>query len=170
MPKTRFEDTLEGGTREEFLTYLKNNGARKTSEKYFEILGKKQSTLYQLCLRIQKRHFEDGGPKSDKPDLSEVDKQLVEDFKEGKIGFEEMQKEISARMYEKMLAGEIDVKVRDWLASENVKLRKEKTEKQKDAMEVFIDTLFSGFIPSPMCPHCHQPTTITPEELDEHIG
>lgn len=148
---------------------LRALGAKETADRYFEILGKKKVNLYQTLLR---EYNALGFRPGTEPEvvLSEIDEKLLEDYAEGKIGFDQIQKEMAVRMFKKVLSGKTDIKVADWLRSESVKMRKDATEKQKESMEIFIDTLFSGIIPSPICPHCGEHTSVDLRELNETLA
>lgn len=99
--------------------------------------------------------------------LTESDVELLARFKEGKVGYDEIQKELAYKVFKKILENPDSVKIRDWLQSELIKLKKDETTRQKEALEKFINSLFGGFIPSTKCPHCHKSTIIKTETLGE---
>ena len=167
MSKKTYLSTIDQDVAGEILADLEVMSTKEVASKYFEKLGKKESTLYSILLREKKRQI--GKMPDEKVELSVEDERLLEDYRSGKVDFDAIQKEVSVRMFKRLLSGDIDIKTRDWLQSESLKMRKNASEKQKDAMEIFIDTLFSGILPSPVCPHCHQPTSIRLEELGATI-
>lgn len=99
--------------------------------------------------------------------LTEADVELLARFKDGKVGYDEIQKELAYKVFKKILENPDSVKIRDWLQSELIKLKKDETTRQKEALEKFINALFGGFIPSTVCPHCHKGTIIKTETLGE---
>ena len=143
---------------------LKRLGAGKTSSLHFENLGWKRMNLYLLLKRLEKK-IEDGTyvdttqdelPSTPQPNdgLTEEDLILLERFKDKKLGFDEMHRELAIRAFKKILQNPKEVKVRDWLQSELISIKKDEMSKQSDAMKAFVDGLFSGFIPPENCPNC----------------
>ena len=168
---------------EEIINFAREHSIYEASDKYFEEVGVQKRTLFTLLqrrlggeirerekrikkeLELRKKEKEASGEST----LSDEELQLLQRFKEGKVGYDEVQRELAYRVFEKMLTNPDSIKIRDWLQSELIKLKKDETTKQKDALERFIVSLFGGFIPSIRCPHCHQSTIIPISELGEKL-
>lgn len=159
---------LDEETQRNLFIDLKRFGAAKTSKKYCKELGFKEKNLYNALYRESKSL-------ENYPDLSEADvgpreltkeeEALIQKYEQGEIGFDAMQRLLSAQMFKKLLQGESDIKASDWLRSEQVRLKKDQVDKTKDAQEQFIDALFSGFLPALKCPNCGEDTVIPRERL-----
>jgi hypothetical protein len=171
MPRiSKIISDLDEGLQEEILASLKEAGPAPTARRFHERVGRKEKSLYTALLRTKKNLGWGSTKLPGEPvqgELSKEDKILLASYKEGKVTFERVQRELSAKMVERILRGDANVKVSDWLRSETVKMKKEESERQRDAMEVFIDNLFSGNIPSVICPNCGQVTSIKLEEINE---
>jgi hypothetical protein len=151
--------------REDILAYANENGCTEAAKKYHKAAGYSNTdTFYKYLVQemAQRRRL------LPPPDgLTKEDKDLLQDFAEGKVGYDRIQKELATRVFKKILLNPESVSVRDWLQSELVKLKQDETTKQKDALERFVNSLFGGFIPSIQCPHCGKSTIIGVKELGE---
>jgi hypothetical protein len=95
-------------------------------------------------------------PKPQERELTMEDIALLDRLKRGELPFEEMQKEVALRVFEKILRNPSSVQVKDWLQSELVKIKKEESQARIGFMEVFIRKMFSGNLPT-SCKHCGKP-------------
>lgn len=156
-------DSLQPELREEILQHLAVNGPTPTTKAYASVLGWNEKNFYRTLLRqykkIQKKQEE-----RLKTNLDYEAKDLVDKFRAGEVGFDEVHTEIGARALEQILSGSGNIKMQDFLRATTVKMKKDQSEKAKDAMEDFIDGLFSGFVSSPVCPHCGRETVISKEQ------
>lgn len=160
-------------TRNEILAYAMETSAVEARDKYFEISGfASKSSFYQKILKelASRNRFQRTvdfiGDKRN-GELTDEEIQLLEDFKNGTVGYDRVQKELAARVFKKILTNPEAISVRDWLQSELVKLKQDETTKQRDALVKFINALFGGFIPSIVCPHCKKSTIIRTEALGD---
>ena len=88
--------------------------------------------------------------------LSQEEKDLLDRFAKGEIGFEEMQKEVAKRAFKKILLYPDDIQLKDWLQSELVKIKKEESRVKMTYLETFVRKMFSGQLPT-HCKNCgHQ--------------
>ena len=78
---------------------------------------------------------------------------MLEGLRDGTADFGKVQREVAARAFEKILRDPKALKVKDWLTSELIKIKKEESQAKIGAMEVFVRKLFSGSLPT-TCPHC----------------
>lgn len=81
---------------------------------------------------------------------------LLEGLRDGTADFGKVQREVAARAFEKILRDPKALKVKDWLTSELIKIKKEESQAKIGMMEVFVRKLFSGNLPT-NCPHCGHP-------------
>lgn len=153
---------------------LLNQGPSPTASKHFKNLGFSEVNLYQALLREYKKLQEKGtvniaNPTQPKGQLTEDEEKILQDYKDGKIGYEQMHRYLSARAMEQILRGDTDIKLSDWLRSEQIKIKKDQLDEQKDAMTIFIDSFFSGFLPSAICPHCGESTLVERKVSGERV-
>lgn len=170
-------DILEPEKQEEILEKAEKTSTLAASKEYFEEVNMPQGSLKMLLDRRlnKKKKLENYKLKIDKKrrdirtdgELTLEETELLRRFKEGKVGYDEVQRELAYRVFEKMLTNPDSIKIRDWLQSELIKLKKDETTRQKDALEKFIISLFGGFIPSIKCPHCHMSTVIPVSQIGE---
>lgn len=158
--------------KDEILEEAREESAMAAAKNHYLDLGFSLNGLYQLIddeLNHRKRMQVREVSKNVKPEegLTEADVELLARFKEGKVGYDEIQKELAYKVFKKILENPDSVKIRDWLQSELIKLKKDETTRQKEALEKFINSLFGGFIPSTKCPHCGKGTIIKTETLGE---
>lgn len=159
--------------REEIIEEARVDTAMVTAKKYSTELEMPISVLFQLIdneLNGRKSvKVAEIVPRKEEPEagLTDAEVELLSRFKEGKVGYDEIQKELAYKVFKKILENPDSVKIRDWLQSELIKLKKDETTRQKEALEKFINALFGGFIPSTICPHCHKGTIIKTETLGE---
>lgn len=125
-----------------------------------ELKGRKSVKVVEVVPTVPRKEVPETG-------LTDADVELLARFKEGKVGYDEIQKELAYKVFKKILENPDSVKIRDWLQSELIKLKKDETTRQKEALEKFINSLFGGFIPSTRCPHCGKGTVIKTETLGE---
>lgn len=152
----------------EILSYASEHGGKEAARQYWETSGfASEDTFYQKILKelAKRRHL--AAQIDPESGLSAEEEQLLEDFKNGKVGYDRIQKELATRVFRKILKNPESLQVRDWLQSELVKLKQDETMKQKNALERFVNSLFGGFIPAIYCPHCHKSTIIPTEALGE---
>lgn len=86
-------------------------------------------------------------------ELSLEETKLLEGLRDGTADFGAVQREVAARAFEKILRDPRALKVKDWLTSELIKIKKEESQAKIGAMEVFVRKMFSGNLPL-NCPHC----------------
>jgi len=89
-------------------------------------------------------------------ELTEDEMELLEGLRNGSTDFDKVQREVAARAFEKILRDPKALKVKDWLTSELIKIKKEESNAKIGAMEVFVRKMFSGTLPN-ICPHCGHP-------------
>ena len=165
--KSKLLNNLPEETKKQIALDLRNLGPRPTAIKHFENLKFSETALYQVLLREKKSLSEVAVSDPDSPrELTEEEAKILSEYKLGKIGYEEMHRLIAARALEQILTSRSDIKLADWLRSETLKLKKEQSEEAKSAMEGFLDNLFSGFLPSPTCPHCGKSTVVERKMLN----
>lgn len=166
-----FLETLDPSTKSEVLESLKRIGASRTASLYFEKLGCKKQNLYPILLREHKRLYGEVAsvPEAVKGDneLTDDDIALLEKFKNRELGFDEMHRELAIRAFKKILLDPKAIKVRDWLQSELVKIKKDENTKQADAMKNLFDGFFSGLMPQEICPHCGKSTVVRKEDISD---
>lgn len=95
------------------------------------------------------------GRKGDEPqqELTEAEVKLIEGLRDGSTSFDTVQREVAARAFEKILTNPSSLKVKDWLQSELIKIKKEESQAKIGAMEVFLRKMFSGNLPT-NCAKC----------------
>lgn len=159
--------------KDEIIEEAREENAMAVAKKYSVELEMPISILYQLIdneLNGRKSvKVIDIKPQKVEPEigLTDAETELLSRFKDGKVGYDEIQKELAYKVFKKILENPDSVKIRDWLQSELIKLKKDETTRQKEALEKFINALFGGFIPSTKCPHCGKSTIIKTETLGE---
>jgi len=156
-------------TRNEILAYAIEFGGTDAANKYFEESGftNKDSFYAKILRELGSKKKLKVSAESLNGELTEEESQLLEDFKNGTVGYDRIQKELATRVFKKILMNPEAVNVRDWLQSELVKLKQDETTKQRDALAKFINALFGGFIPSIICPHCKKSTIVRTEALGD---
>lgn len=97
--------------------------------------------------------------------LSADEEALLEGLRNGTADFGKVQREVAARAFEKILRDPKALKVKDWLTSELIKIKKEESQAKIGMMEVFVRKLFSGRLPT-NCQHCGRPLFQEGEVLD----
>ena len=100
-------------------------------------------------------------------ELSDEELKLLERFRNGDMGFNEMQKEVAIRVFEKILKNPESIKVKDWLQSELVKIKKEESQAKIGALETFVRKLFSGNLPT-HCTKCGSALFLEGEVIQNH--
>lgn len=171
MNKTPFEpkwSVLPEALRNEIVKVATEQGAKEAVRQFMsQTTFASEETFYVRLLQELAKRKKLVAVAADDAGLQPAEMQLLEDFKNGKVGYDRIQKELASRVFEKILRNPESVNVRDWLQSELVKLKQDETTKQKDALEKFVNSLFGGFIPSIYCPNCHKSTIIPTEKLGE---
>ena len=89
-------------------------------------------------------------------DLTEDELKLIEGLRDGSTSFDTVQREVASRAFEKILRNPSSLKVKDWLQSELIKIKKEESQAKIGAMEVFLRKMFSGNLPT-NCSKCGAP-------------
>ena len=160
---------LSEETRNEILAYAIEFGGTDAANKYFETSGftNKDSFYARILKELHLKNKLKVTAKNIDGELTADEAQLLEDFKNGTVGYDRIQKELATRVFKKILLNPESVNVRDWLQSELVKLKQDETTKQRDALTKFINALFGGFIPSIVCPHCKKSTIVRTEALGD---
>lgn len=89
-------------------------------------------------------------------ELTAQEVSLIEGLRSGSTSFDTVQREVAARAFEKILKNPSSLKVKDWLQSELIKIKKEESQAKIGAMEVFLRKMFSGNLPT-HCGKCGTP-------------
>ena len=170
---SRILNNLPENLQRRIIQDLKTYNTSEVAKRHYQEAGSAaEESFYQLLLKEKSRQgikrIDPGIKKEDGPrELTDDEEHLLRQYETGEVGYEVIQRVLSAKMFRKLLSGEGDVKASDWIRSEQLKLSKEKAAEQKDAMEQFIDALFSGFIPALVCPHCGKSTLVSKELIGD---
>ena len=97
-----------------------------------------------------------GKPNENETELTDSEKALIEGLRDGSTSFDTVQREVASRAFEKILRNPSSLKVKDWLQSELIKIKKEESQAKIGAMEVFLRKMFSGNLPM-NCAKCGAP-------------
>jgi hypothetical protein len=98
----------------------------------------------------KEKHEEDIG------ELTQQEQSLIEGLRDGSTSFDTVQREVASRAFEKILRNPSSLKVKDWLQSELIKIKKEESQAKIGMMEVFLRKMFSGSLPT-NCAKCGTP-------------
>jgi hypothetical protein len=101
-------------------------------------------------------------------ELTEAEVKLIEGLRDGSTSFDTVQREVAARAFEKILRNPSSLKVKDWLQSELIKIKKEESQAKIGAMEVFLRKMFSGSLPT-NCSKCGTPLFAEAQIVHESI-
>lgn len=97
-----------------------------------------------------------GDKNEEESELTAQEVALIEGLRSGSTSFDTVQREVAARAFEKILKNPSSLKVKDWLQSELIKIKKEESQAKIGAMEVFLRKMFSGNLPT-HCAKCGTP-------------
>lgn len=89
-------------------------------------------------------------------ELTQEDIELLERFRKGHLSFGEMQRELAARAFAKILKSPDSIHIRDWLQSEMIKIKRSELGERTRALEEAVSKLFGGHLPE-KCSNCGYP-------------
>lgn len=107
-----------------------------------------------------------GKQHEEETELTSQEVSLIEGLRDGSTSFDTVQREVASRAFEKILRNPSSLKVKDWLQSELIKIKKEESQARIGAMEVFLRKMFSGNLPT-QCMKCGTPLFQEGIVLDE---
>lgn len=105
---------------------------------------------------IDSKPIRKGKDEEPEQELTEAELRLIEGLRDGSTSFDTVQREVASRAFEKILRSPSSLKVKDWLQSELIKIKKEESQAKIGAMEVFLRKMFSGNLPT-NCQKCGAP-------------
>lgn len=152
--KSKFKEEVEQVISE-------GKGFREAAKQFLNYFDCDLHLLEQSISTHIKRHQNISRKSSD---LTGEDLELIGKFRKGNLSFNEMQRELAARAFEKILRNPESVHVRDWLQSEMVKIKKSELSERTAALEHFVGRLFGGYLPD-KCSNCNHPLWEKPQTI-----
>lgn len=159
------EDSVKESIQREL---LKGKSYRDISKQFLNFFDCDVHSLEQSVAKHHKSHLNISGD----GELTNEDTELLERFREGKVGFDEASRIIASKAFERILRNPASVQVRDWLQSELVRIKRQELENKNNWAMELINRMFSGHLPPENCVICGHPfiEKIEPKELNTNLN
>lgn len=103
-----------------------------------------------LATHLKKKHINHNHTH----ELTAEEKDFLERFKRGEVSFEEASAIVAVKVFEKLLKNPDEVTYTDFIRTELLKIKLQKTNRRESFAINFVNKIFNGKPPPRICPNC----------------